>query len=221
MNSIAQNISQIQKSIPRDVTLICVSKFHSVEAIQKAYDSGERNFGESRVQELQVKQPQLPCDIQWHFIGHLQTNKIKYIAPYVSLIHSVDSFKLLKAINKEGKKNNRKIACLLQVHIAKEESKFGFSEEELTNILSSDEMKELHHIEIKGLMGMATFTDNQQQVASEFTQLAQLYSTIKKRFFSQQPSFKELSMGMSNDYLLAIEKGSTMIRIGTTIFGKR
>ncbi len=221
MNTIAQNITQIRTSIPDDVTLICVSKFHPVESIQKAYDIGERHFGESRVQELQTKQPQLPTDIQWHFIGHLQTNKVKYIAPYVSLIHGVDSFKLLKSIDKEGKKNNRKIACLLQVHIAKEETKFGFSEEELIEILSSNEIKELNHIEIKGLMGMATFTDNQKQVATEFTQLSKLHSTIKKRFFSQQSSFKELSMGMSNDYLLAIEKGSTMVRIGTTIFGQR
>ncbi len=221
MNTIAQNITQVRTSIPNDVTLVCVSKFHPVQAIQKAYDIGERHFGESRVQELQAKQLQLPCDIQWHFIGHLQTNKVKYIAPYVSLIHGVDSFKLLKAIDKEGKKNNRKIACLLQVHIAKEETKFGFSQEELIEILSNDEIKELKHIEIKGLMGMATFTDNQKQVASEFTQLSKLHSTIKKRFFSQQSSFKKLSMGMSNDYLLAIEKGSTMVRIGTTIFGQR
>ncbi len=221
MNTIAQNITQIRASIPNDVTLVCVSKFHPVESIKKAYDIGELHFGESRVQELQTKQSQLPTDIQWHFIGHLQTNKVKYIAPYVSLIHGVDSFKLLKAIDKEGEKNNRKIACLLQVHIAKEETKFGFSQEELIEILSSDEIKELEHIEIKGLMGMATFTDNQKQVATEFTQLSKLHSTIKKRFFSQQSSFKELSMGMSNDYLLAIEKGSTMVRIGTTIFGQR
>lgn len=219
--SIQQNILEIRKTIPENVKLVCVSKFHPAEAVQEAYDCGERIFGESRVQEIEQKHPILPKDIHWHFIGHLQSNKIKYIVDYVDLIHGVDSFKLLKEIDKQANKAGKKIHCLLQIHIAKEESKFGFSEEELKEMLASDEFKSLDNVIVSGLMGMATFTENKVQIRNEFRGLKQLFDELKQNQLSENNYFTELSMGMSDDYPIAIEEGSTMVRIGTAIFGKR
>lgn len=219
--SVSQNITEIRKNIPANVKLICVSKFHPENAILEAYEAGERFFGESRVQELIDKQPKLPTDIQWHFIGHLQTNKIKYIVPFVSLIHGVDSLKVLEEINRLAEKAGRVVHCLLQVHIATEETKFGFSADELTDIFSGKDFLELKNVEIDGLMGMATLTDNSDQIRNEFRTLKKLKDEFKIRFFANQDTFSELSMGMSDDYKIAIEEGSTMVRIGTSIFGFR
>lgn len=219
--SIQSNIQELRKHIPSDVKLVCVSKFHPAETVMEAYDAGERIFGESRVQELVQKQPELPADIQWHFIGHLQTNKIKFIVPFVKLIHGVDSWKVLNEINKQAEKAAKKTACLLQVHIADEETKFGFSEEELIDLISGNELQNLHNVQIAGLMGMATFTENENQVRKEFRSLKILFDKIKSEYFSNDEAFCELSMGMSQDYQIAIEEGSTMIRIGTSIFGER
>ena len=219
--SIQSNIQELRKHIPSDVKLVCVSKFHPAETVMEAYDAGERIFGESRVQELVQKQPELPADIQWHFIGHLQTNKIKFIVPFVKLIHGVDSLKVLNEINKQAEKADKITACLLQVHIADEETKFGFSEEELIDLISGNELQNLHNVQIAGLMGMATFTENENQVRKEFRSLKILFDKIKSEYFSNDEAFCELSMGMSQDYQIAIEEGSTMIRIGTSIFGER
>ncbi|MDD2284626.1 MAG: YggS family pyridoxal phosphate-dependent enzyme [Paludibacter sp.] len=219
--SIAQNLSLIREHIPAQVKLVCVSKFHPDNAIMEAYQSGERIFGESRVQELTEKQERLPKDIHWHFIGHLQTNKVKYLVPFVELIHGVDSLKLLTEINKQAEKINQVVNCLLQVHIATEETKFGFSAEELLGLYQSDKLSELPFIRVCGLMGMATFTENHQQVRKEFQTLKSLYDTIKTDYVSGNDDFREISMGMSDDYQLAIEEGSTMIRIGSSIFGQR
>lgn len=218
---VLQNIQEIRKNIPANVKLVCVSKFHPAEAVLDAYEAGERIFGESRVQELADKQPELPADIQWHFIGHLQTNKIKYIVPFVALIHGVDSLKVLKEIDRQAEKCSRVVPCLLQVHIATEETKFGFSAGELVEMLESDEFNQLKHVEIHGLMGMATLTDDSGQIRKEFNSLKVIQKDIKHRFFADNDSFSELSMGMSDDYKIAIEEGSTMIRIGTAIFGNR
>ena len=219
--SILRNIQQIRNHIPANVKLVCVSKFHPESAVLEAYDAGERIFGESRVQELLDKQPNLPADIHWHFIGHLQTNKIKYIVPFVDLIHGVDSLKVLKEIDKQAEKAGRVVSCLLQVHIAQEETKFGFSAGELAEMLESDEFREMKNVVISGLMGMATLTDNSSQIRQEFRKLKVLRDEIKQLYFTLNNSFTELSMGMSDDYLIAIEEGSTMIRIGTSIFGVR
>lgn len=219
--SIQSNIQELRQHIPSDVKLVCVSKFHPAETVMEAYDAGERIFGESRVQELVQKQPELPADIQWHFIGHLQTNKIKFIVPFVKLIHGVDSWKVLNEINKQAEKAAKKTACLLQVHIADEETKFGFSEEELIDLISGNELQNLHNVQIAGLMGMATYTEDENQVRKEFRSLKILFDKIKSEYFSNDEAFCELSMGMSQDYQIAIEEGSTMIRIGTSIFGER
>lgn len=219
--SIAQNLKFIKKNIPENVTLVCVSKFHPETALMEAYDAGERVFGESRVQELTEKYNHLPKDIQWHFIGHLQTNKVKFIVPFVSLIHGVDSFKLLAEINKQAEKINRKINCLLQVHIATEESKFGFSAEELMELFESKNIRSLEFINVRGLMAMATFTDNQEQIRNEFLGLKKLFEMIKENYEVNNSDFSEISMGMSDDYKLAIQAGSTMVRIGSSIFGHR
>lgn len=219
--SIQSNIQELRQHIPSDVKLVCVSKFHPAETVMEAYDAGERIFGESRVQELVQKQPELPADIQWHFIGHLQTNKIKFIVPFVKLIHGVDSWKVLNEINKQAEKAAKKTACLLQVHIADEETKFGFSEEELIDLISGNELQNLHNVQIAGLMGMATFTRDENQVRKEFRTLKVLFDKIKSEYFSDDDAFCELSMGMSQDYQIAIGEGSTMIRIGTSIFGER
>lgn len=202
----------------KDITLVAVSKTKPVEAIQELYDSGHRDFGENYVQELEQKQAQLPKDIRWHFIGHLQSNKIKYIAPFVHLIHGIDSFKLLKEVDKQAKKINRTIDVLLQVHIAQEETKFGFDENELHELMNTDsggELHELKNVSVCGLMGMASFSDDKQKVRKEFQHLKSLFD----KFSILHSSFSILSMGMSSDYTIAIEEGSTMVRIGSLIFG--
>lgn len=204
-----------------DCLLVAVSKTKPIEDLREAYDAGIRDFGENKVQEIQEKQPLLPADVLWHMIGHLQSNKVKYIAPFVHLIHGVDSFKLLQEINKQGKKIDRVIPCLLQVHIAEEETKFGFDKAELDEMLNSKEFQELTHIRIAGLMGMATFTENQDQVRKEFRGLKQLFEDLKTRTLPDFVELKEISMGMSGDYLIAQEEGSTMVRIGSAIFGRR
>ncbi len=221
MFSIAENLKDILTQIPDGVKLVAVSKFHPIEAIDEAYCVGQRIFGESKVQEMVAKYESLPKDIEWHFIGHLQSNKIKYMAPFVSLIHGVDSYKLLVEINKCAIKENRIINCLLQIHIAQEETKFGFTPDECIDMLRNDEWKQLSNIKICGLMGMATFTDNTEQVNREFKFLYQLYTELKENYFSQSDYFKELSMGMSDDYKLAIANGSTLVRVGSKIFGER
>ena len=219
--SIQSNIHSIRQHIPAHVQLVCVSKFHPNESIIEAYEAGERVFGESKVQELCEKYDSLPKDIVWHFIGHLQTNKIKYLVPFVSLIHGVDSYKLLQEINKQAAKAGKVINCLLQVHIAQEDTKFGFSADELREILSSGDWKNMENIRLCGLMGMATFTDNQNQVRAEFRSLKSLFDEVKADYFASEESFCEISMGMSDDHLLAIEEGSTMVRVGSSIFGHR
>lgn len=219
--SITSNILELRRHIPERVCLVCVSKFHPNEAIWEAYECGERVFGESKVQELCRKQEELPKDISWHFIGHLQTNKVKYIVPFVELIHGVDSLKLLTEINRQAEKIGRKVNCLLQVHIAEEETKFGFNEAELRDTLAGLDKAEFAHVSICGLMGMATFTDDSEQVRSEFHGLRALFNTVKEEFFPDDPRFAILSMGMSDDYRIAIEEGSTMVRVGTSIFGRR
>ena len=219
--SVQQNIISIRKHIPAHVQLVCVSKFHPDEELLEAYNAGERVFGESKVQEMCGKQQRLPKDIHWHFIGHLQTNKIKQIVPFVDLIHGVDSFKLLVVINKQAEKQNRKVNCLLQVYIASEATKFGFSPDELKSLLATVEWQELKNINIAGLMGMATFTDDKNQIRSEFKSLKVLFDELKNTYFADNTSFKEISMGMSDDYQIAIEEGSTMVRVGSSIFGVR
>lgn len=208
--------------LPPQVKLVAVSKFHPAETVLEAYQAGQMFFGESRVQELLEKYDRLPKDIEWHFIGHLQTNKVKYIAPFIHLIESADSFKLLEEINKQAGLSKRKISVLLQIHIAQESHKFGFSPEEITEFLSKNSIKEIFpNLEFKGLMGMATFTDDESIILSEFGRLSELFIRLKSSSFSNDSSFKELSMGMSDDYLLAISKGSTIVRIGSKIFGSR
>lgn len=220
--SIAQKIKHFQEIMGDHATLVAVSKTKPIELLQEAYDAGQRHFGENKIQEMTRKWEELPKDIQWHMIGHTQRNKVKYMAPYVHLIHSVDSPRLLKEINKEAIKNNRSISCLLQVHIAQEEHKFGFSQEQLLEYLKSSEFKELENITIKGLMGMATFTDNTQQISEEFKLLKLLYDKVKNEsYLNTRHSFNELSMGMTGDYEIALKEGSTMVRIGSAIFGHR
>ncbi|NCO53935.1 MAG: YggS family pyridoxal phosphate-dependent enzyme [Bacteroidetes bacterium CG02_land_8_20_14_3_00_31_25] len=221
MGAIKENINKILNSIPANVKLVAVSKTKPNEAIIDAFNCNQKIFGENRAQEMQKKYNEINLPIEWHMLGHLQTNKIKYIAPFVSLIHSVDSFELLKEINKEALKNNRTINCLLQVFIASEETKFGFSESEIFGMLNSDEFKNLHNVIICGLMGMATYTDNKNQIRKEFNNLATLFNKAKSGFYKNNSEFCEISMGMSGDYKIAIEEGSTMVRIGTAIFGER
>ncbi len=217
---VAENIKEFIEKIPENVKLIAVSKTKPIELIQEAYDGGYRVFGENKAQELQLKYETLPKDIQWHMIGHMQTNKVKYIAQFVNLIHGVDSLKLLSVINKEAKKNNRVIDCLLQIHIAQEEAKFGFDIEEIKAMLISEEFKLLKNVKIVGLMGMATYTNNDNQIANEFKSLKDCFDFIKEKHLTYN-DFKEISMGMSGDYKIAIAQGSTMIRIGSSIFGQR
>ena len=221
MSCIQEEIKRIQAELPKSVRLVAVSKFHPVEALQEAYEAGQRIFGESKVQEMTQKYESLPKDIEWHFIGHLQTNKIKYIAPYVSLIHGVDSYKLLVEINKQAAKAGRIIPCLLQIHIAQEETKFGFSTDECREMLQEGSWKALENVQISGVMGMATNTDDEEEISKEFDTLACFFQEIKGTYFPDSPTFKEISMGMSDDYPLAIEKGSTLIRVGSKIFGER
>jgi pyridoxal phosphate enzyme (YggS family) len=200
---------------------VAVSKTKPIEDLQEAYNAGQRIFGENQVQELADKYEKLPKDIQWHLIGHLQTNKVKYIAPFISLIHSVDSIKLLQEINKQAQKNNRVIDCLLQIYIADEETKYGLGFDEVIELLESQEFTELENIRIVGLMGIATNSENQKQIKEEFYELNTLFKGIKISYFKNQDYFKELSMGMSADYKIAIEQGSTLVRIGSDIFGER
>jgi hypothetical protein len=217
--AIAKQIQNIKATIPTNVTLVAVSKTKPVSDLMQAYDAGQRIFGENKIQEMAEKWEEMPKDIAWHMIGHVQTNKVKYMAPFVSLVHGVDSLKLLREINKQALKNNRIIDCLFQMHIAEEETKFGLDQEELNDLLVSAEFTELKNVRILGLMGMATFTDNQNQVAKEFKQLKTIFDTLH---FKNMPHNKSiLSMGMSGDYELAIECGSTMVRIGSSIFGAR
>ena len=219
--SVVQNTASIREHIPAHVKLVCVSKFHPDSTIIEAYNAGERIFGESRVQELVEKQERLPKDIHWHFIGHLQTNKVKYLVPFVELIHGVDSLKLLSEINKQAEKINRVVNCLLQVHIATEETKFGFYAAEILELYQNKMLSDLSFIKVCGLMGMATFTDNHQQVRKEFKSLKSLFDIVKSNYTAQDDHFSEISMGMSDDFQIAIEEGSTMVRIGSSIFGQR
>jgi pyridoxal phosphate enzyme (YggS family) len=219
--AIADNITNLRNEISRNVKIIAVSKTMPVELINEAYQAGQRVFGENKVQELVQKQPLLPSDIEWHLIGHLQTNKVKNVVPFVKMIHSVDSLKLLSQINTEAGKIDRTIDCLLQLRIAKEETKFGMSFDEAKELLNSDEFRNLSHVSINGLMGIATFTDDANLIKYEFAQLMEYFREIKKSWFSDAEAFKEISMGMSGDYKLAIEAGSTIVRIGSLIFGER
>lgn len=218
---IKENLNIVRATVPSNVTLIAVSKTKPVSDLQEAYDAGQRIFGENKALEMRDKHQTLPSDIQWHFIGHLQTNKIKYIAPFVTLIHAIDSLSLLEAVNKEAAKNDRIIDCLLQFHIAQEETKFGLDIEEAKSLLESESFKNLKNINICGVMGMATFTDNAAQVRNEFKNLKNIFETLKENYFKDNGSFKEISMGMSDDYPIAIEEGATMVRVGSKIFGAR
>lgn len=219
--TIQENIREILSTLSEGVRLVAVSKYHPVEALKEAYDGGQRIFGESKVQEMTAKHEQLPADIQWHFIGHLQTNKVKYIAPYVALIHGVDSYKLLCEINRQGQRVGRIIPCLLQLHVAQEETKFGFSPDECLAMLSEGEWRTLPYVSIRGIMGMASNTDDIEQVRCEFATLGKFFSQVKELYFSDKELFCELSMGMSDDYPIAIEEGSTLVRVGSRIFGER
>jgi len=217
----AEQLNQVRKTIPDHCTLIAVSKTHPVEKITEVYAAGQRVFGENKVQELVQKAAVLPPDIEWHLIGHLQTNKVKQIVGVASLIHSIDSLRLLEEVEKQAAKKSITVRCLLQVHIAKEETKFGFSIEEIQNLLIAEVLDRLPHIEIAGLMGMATLTENQDQIRAEFRSLRQLFTLLGQTVRHPRVKMKELSMGMSSDYPLAIEEGSTMVRIGSAIFGSR
>lgn len=219
--NIAENIKSINHNLPEGVRLVAVSKTKPNEDILEAYNAGQKVFGENKVQDLVSKFEELPKDIEWHFIGHPQTNKVKYIASFISLIHGVDSLKLLKVINKEAKKNNRKIACLLQFHIAEEETKFGLTLDKVKELLESIEFKSFENVIIAGVMGMATYTENERQIRNEFKMMKTIFNTLKNEYFSGIKTFREISMGMSDDYEIAIEEGSTLIRVGSKIFGER
>ncbi len=221
MSSIAQQIAQVLTTLPPGVRLVAVSKFHPNESLMEAYQAGQRIFGESKVQEMSAKHESLPRDIEWHFIGHLQTNKIKYIVPYVSLIHGIDSYKLLAEVDKQAVKAGRTVNCLLQLHVAQEETKFGFSPDECMEMLATGEWKELTHIRICGLMGMASNTEDDKQIDREFCLLSKTFQEIKATWFAEDDAFGELSMGMSHDYPLAVAHGSTLVRVGSLIFGER
>ena len=219
--SIADNLKQVLAELPQGVRLVAVSKFHPNEAIEEAYQAGQRIFGESKVQEMTAKYESLPKDIEWHFIGHLQSNKIKYMIPYVAMIHGIDTYKLLAEVNKQAGKAGRTVNCLLQIHVAQEETKFGFSPEECREMLDAGEWKALAHVRICGLMGMASNTDNIEQINREFRLLSSLFKEIKENWFADSDVFRELSMGMSHDYHEAIASGRTLVRVGSKIFGER
>lgn len=219
--SIAQNLEAVGRQLPVGVQLVAVSKTHPVEALQEAYSAGQRAFGENKVQELLQKQPLMPADVEWHLIGHLQTNKVRQVLPYVRMIHSVDSQRLLETIDREAQRINRVVDCLLQVHIACEETKFGLTDQELRSLLADGLLAQLRNVRVVGLMGMASFTDSQEQVRAEFRHLRSLFEELRQQYALDMPYFKELSMGMSHDYLLAVEEGSTMVRVGSLIFGVR
>ena len=218
---IGANLDKIRKELPKHVVLVAVSKTKPLEDIQEAFDAGQRIFGENKVQEMAAKWEVLPKEIEWHFIGHLQRNKVKYLAPFVSLIHGVESLRLLKEINKQALKSNRIIDVLLQFYIADEDTKFGLSEEEANDLLSSEEFKLLKNIQVRGVMGMATFTKDQDKIKGEFHKLKKIQNSLKANHFSNNDLFNVVSMGMSGDYSTAIDEGSTMIRIGSSIFGAR
>lgn len=217
MSNIADNLQHIKTTLPKNITLVAVSKTKPISDIMHAYDAGQRIFGENKIQEMAQKWQTMPKDIEWHMIGHVQTNKVKYMAAFVHLIHAVDSLKLLKEINKQAKKHDRVIQCLLQVKIAKEESKFGLSEQSILELLASEEVQSLTNINITGLMGMATFTDDQQLVSEEFKKIQTLFDQLQQKY----NTLDVLSIGMSGDYELALKHGSTMVRIGSSIFGAR
>lgn len=217
-DKIAQEINAINATLPHGVTLIAVSKYHPAEAVMAAYEAGQRDFGESKAQDLVKKHESLPDDIKWHFIGHLQSNKIKYIAPFIHLIHSIDSYRLLQEVDKHAAKACRIINCLLQIHIAEEESKFGFTPEELKAMLEDGAWRELHNIRIRGVMCMASNTDDEEQIEREFVTVKSLFNEIKKKYFSDDDGFEIISAGMSDDYPIAIKHGSTHVRVGSRIF---
>ena len=219
--SIAQNIERITAQLPDGVRLVAVSKFHPIERLQEAYDAGQRTFGENRAQELAAKAPQLPSDIEWHFIGHLQKNKVRMIMPWASVIQSIDSVELLQLINKEAARINRHVNVLLQLHVAKEQTKSGFAIEEVLQAAGEGAFNDLSNVTIVGVMAMATFTDDMSQVASEFEQVHNTFITLRDKYFASDPAFKEISMGMSDDWPIAVEHGATLVRIGTDIFGQR
>ncbi len=214
--TIEDNLKKIKESLPKDVTLVAISKTKTIEQMMEAYNAGQRIFGENQVQQMEVKYPDMPKDVQWHMVGHLQRNKVKDIAPFVSLIHGVDSMRLLRRIDLDAKRNDRVIDCLLQIKIAREESKFGLDEKEAIEILNSDEIKKLKHVNIVGLMGMASFTEDKGQVSEEFASLKKLFDALK-----DDHQLTTLSMGMSGDYPIALEHGSNMVRVGSAIFGER
>ena len=218
---IGKQIKELNQNIPKNVNLVAVSKTKPNEVIMEAYNAGQRIFGENKVQDLCRKFEELPKDIEWHFIGHPQSNKVKFIAPFISLIHGIDSLKLLKIIDKEGQKNSRIVNCLLQFHIAEESTKFGLSLEEAEEILKSDEFKSLKNVSVAGVMGMATYTDDVNQIRNEFRVLKNVFNTLKNKYFHDSKIFTEISMGMSDDYPIAVEEGSTLIRVGSKIFGAR
>lgn len=219
--SIQKHLQEILSALPEGVRLVAVSKTREADQIMEAYLAGHRDFGESKAQEMVPKYEALPKDIRWHMVGHLQRNKVKQIAPFVHLIHSVDSPRLLKEIHKQGEKHQRRIDCLLQIHIAEESTKFGMDQQELVDLLESDLYRQMKFIRICGLMGMATFTEDSQKVRGEFRHLREQFQLVKEKYFSSDDAFCELSMGMSDDYLLGIEEGSTMVRVGSAIFGQR
>lgn len=218
---IQKQLKEVLSDLPDGVRLVAVSKFHPAEAIQTAYEAGQRIFGESREQELSAKQAQLPADIEWHFIGHLQTNKVKYIAPYIAMIHAVDTYKLLAEIDRQAAKAGRIIPCLLEIHIAQEASKYGFTFDSCREMLRSEPWQSLQHVRIAGVMGMATNTDDEAQIRQEFASLRAFADELKESFFAGNADFREVSMGMSHDYRLAVAEGSTLVRVGSKIFGER
>ena len=219
--SIAQRIQDLRCSLPSEVSLLAISKYQPIERLQEAYDAGQRLFGENHIQEMAAKAATLPADIQWHSTGHVQTNKIKYMASFVSLIHAVDSFRLLREIDKHAARHGRVIDCLLQIHIAQEDTKYGFTPDECLNMLANEPWRELHHVRITGLMAMGSNTDDMEQVRGEFKQIKSLFDELKEKCFSDEPSFCQISEGMTDDYPIAIEEGSTIVRIGSMIFGER
>jgi hypothetical protein len=219
--TISENLKKFNKELPNNVTLIAVSKTKPVSDLMEAYNAGQRAFGENKIQEMEAKWQEMPKDIEWHMIGHVQRNKVKYMAPFVNLIHAVDSLKLLKEINKEAEKNDRTINCLLQIKIAEEDSKFGMDEADAAKLLSSEELKKLQNVKIVGLMGMATFTDDEKQISEEFQKLKKIYDQFRIQSRNFGTELKILSMGMSGDYKIAIENGSNMVRVGSAIFGER
>ena len=219
--SVRENLLSVKQQLPAGTQLVAVSKFHPIDVVMQAYDAGQRIFGESRAQELVVKAPQMPADIHWHFIGHLQTNKVRQVVPHVSMIESADSVRLLQLINKEAARIGKTIDVLLQLHVAQEEAKSGFAVEELLSVLTLGELSGLDNIRIRGLMAMATLTDDQAQIDREFALVHDTFSTVKEEFFANDDAFDQLSMGMSHDWHIAVKHGSTLVRIGTAIFGER